>query len=489
MVFSMATRLIAFLFKIYLSRTVGAEALGLFSMGLAVFGLLTMVSSSGIPLTVSRKVAEADALKLPYKAHGIVSSGLLISILFNTLTIGLFFLLREQILSLFADQRAESVVWILLPATFSTCIYNVLRSYFMGRKNYVLYSVTELVEEILNVVAVLLLLSGSIATVQGDHALALAFTVCDIICLVLIVIMYFCIGGRLRKPHESNQILKSSTPITLMRLFTSLAATFTAIILPNRLVSAGMSATAATAVYGQAVGMAYPLLFAPLAITSALSVVLLPEIAQLSITNYSSIAPKVDKGMWYILLVAGFCFTVYASMGKELGLMLFDDATAGKFVMFSAGMVFPLCMSQLTNTTMNSLGLEARCFAHSMVGLVAMALCLWFLPSVLGIYALAVAQTAFFLISFLLNTITLVRRKAMGLAHAKPFIWHTLGMLVICTGTTLLRTALTPHLSVWPRGIICCAFCGILYALLLILTKAVDLKKICLLFAKRKKSK
>lgn len=109
MIFSVATRLISFLFKIYLSREFGAELIGLYSMALAVFGLLTMIPSSGIPLTVSRMVAETNVNKNSKRAYGLVSSGLIISLIINFAVIGLFIIFRKPILSLLADERAETL--------------------------------------------------------------------------------------------------------------------------------------------------------------------------------------------------------------------------------------------------------------------------------------------------------------------------------------------------------------------------------------------
>ncbi len=485
----MGTRLIAFLFKVYLSRSVGAEALGLFSMGLAMFNLLTMIPSSGLPLTVSRRVAEYDALGRRKSQFGIVSSGLILSFVINLVTVGIFVLFRKGLLGLFADTRAESIVWILLPATVTTCLYNVLRAYFMGKRSYVLYSVTELVEEVLNVIAVVLLLTGWIVVTDGAKSLAIAFTVCDALVFVLIVVLYFVNKGRLSKPVQPIQILKSSTPITLMRLFTSLAATFTAILLPNRLVAFGMSPEGATALFGSAVGMGFPLLFAPLAVTSSLSVVLLPEVAQLSATGqFERIASKTDKATWFILLITLYCFVILATLGREIGVIVFANEDAGRFVAFSAGMVIPMCLSQLTNTTLNSLGKEGRCFAHSMVALAVMILGLYFLPKWLGVYSLGVAQTALFLISFVLNALSLIKLKAFRFTHARQLTVIVLGTVAIASATLGMRYWLREQ-NVWTITVMCGLLATLLFALLLVVTKAVDVKVIRSFVSKKKKPK
>ena len=477
MAFSLVTRLLAFLFKVYLSRTLGAEALGLFSMGLAMFGLLTMLPSSGIPVTISRRVAEYTAQNK--RAHGIVTSGLLISLAVNIATVGVFLLFKNQLLAMFADQRCEKVILIMLPATFSTCIYNVLRAYFMGRKYYVAYSLTETVEEILNIVVVLVLVYGGVVAMGGGEVLATAFLVGDVACFVLIAVMYFALHGRLGKPTEMRGIFASSSPITLMRLFTSLAATFTAIILPNRMVAGGATVAQSTAQYGQAVGMAYPLLFAPLAITSALSVVLLPELATLATRGQKqAIARKIDTAALFVLLITTYFFALFAVLGGQLGTLIFASAEAGQFVAFGAGMVVPLCMAQLVNTSLNSLAMEMRCFVYSMVGLVAMALCLWFFPRVLGIYALAVAQTLFYLLTVVLGCATLAKRGYTHTAYAAPFCKVALGTLALAAGCVALRNSLQGAIGTLALTIVVGLVLSLGYVGLVLLTKAVDVRMV-----------
>lgn len=443
MVFSVATRLISFLFKIYLSREFGAELIGLYSMALAVFGLLTMISSSGIPLSVSRLVAETNIDKNSKKAYGVVSSGIILSLIVNIIVIGLFVIFRKPILSLFADERAEALVLIVLPATFSTCIYNVLRAYFMGKKNYLTYSVTELVEEILNVGIVLLLASGLLITITKSNILIVTFTVADILSFVLIAILYFCKRNKLSKPFAIKPLLKSSTPITFMRLFSSLTTTFTAILLPNRLVQAGATIQFATQEFGRATGMAYPLLFAPLAVTSALSVVLLPEIAELNArNNYKSISNKLDKSMNISYAISALFFIIYFALGEDLCGLLFKDARAGIFLSFASGMVLLISLCQLTTTSLNSIGKEKACFITNTIGLALMILCLYLLPKYIGIYALAVGHTALFLVTFILNSILLCKLKISNLNYYKPLFIISVYAIVIGTGIKYFKLLL-----------------------------------------------
>ena len=61
--FSVLTRIAGFFFRIYLSRVVGAEALGLYQVATSIFIVLLTIVSSGLPLIISRMGASFRAKK------------------------------------------------------------------------------------------------------------------------------------------------------------------------------------------------------------------------------------------------------------------------------------------------------------------------------------------------------------------------------------------------------------------------------------------
>jgi len=56
-VFSLLTRMLGFFFRIFLSRAIGAEALGMYQVALSVFMVLLTIVSSGFTLIISRMTA------------------------------------------------------------------------------------------------------------------------------------------------------------------------------------------------------------------------------------------------------------------------------------------------------------------------------------------------------------------------------------------------------------------------------------------------
>ena len=57
--FSIATRLVSFIFKMWMSRALGAEVVGLYQIALSVL-LMLFTITAGAPTVLSRKIAESS---------------------------------------------------------------------------------------------------------------------------------------------------------------------------------------------------------------------------------------------------------------------------------------------------------------------------------------------------------------------------------------------------------------------------------------------
>ena len=422
MAFSIATRLMSFFFKIYLSRRVGAEILGLFQMTFSVFGLFYMIAGSGIPLMLSRKTAELSAFKGREKElDGVVTGAILLSLGIVLLLIGGTLIFRKGLPLIFSDRRCVKLFLLLLPALLSTVIYQLLRAYFMGRGRFFDYSVTELSEEAIKIVACLTFLSNGVILLSDSVAITIAFLVTDYAVMVLLLVLYFIKGGRFAKPCSTKAILRASLPVTGMRVAAGLLTSFIAICLPAALVRNGMTPGDATAEYGRAVGMAFSLLFAPLSLTSALSIVILPKAASLAATGeWKELRLRVNESILFIFAITVLFYVLFLVLGESFGELLFKDARAGRFVSFSSGMVVPAALSGLINTTLNSLGEEKKVFLSFSLSSALLILCVIFLPRYIGIYALSIGECAFYLTDFILGMCFLWKRGGYSAAIFKP---------------------------------------------------------------------
>ena len=69
---SFITRILGFIYRIYMSRLIGAEGMGLFQLIFPIYMLGYTLSSSGISVAVSKLVAEENAKRNPANARKIL---------------------------------------------------------------------------------------------------------------------------------------------------------------------------------------------------------------------------------------------------------------------------------------------------------------------------------------------------------------------------------------------------------------------------------
>lgn len=141
--FSVLTRIVGFLFRIYLSRTVGAEALGLYQVAFSVFMVLLTVVSSGLPFVISRLTARYRVDGNKQSQGKVLSSALIIGLIVSLLLCGVILLLRNVFKGLFSDPACIMILIALLPALVFSAVYSVFRGALWGQDNYFALCVSE----------------------------------------------------------------------------------------------------------------------------------------------------------------------------------------------------------------------------------------------------------------------------------------------------------------------------------------------------------
>jgi len=410
--FSILTRALSFIFKIWMSRALGAEVIGLYQIAMSVIMLLFTLTA-GAPTVLSRKVAEAASVGDTKRQNAYATASLIMGFAISAALTGLMFGLHSKLGFLFSDERCLPIFLIMLPTLITSTLYASFRSWFWGRKNFLAFSSTELLDEVIKIILSVVFAGGLVSFISGAQGIALAMTLSDALCVIVLAVLFFASGGRFAKPQGFKELISRTVPLSATRIITSLAASLTALIIPQMLIKSGMTVSAATAEYGRVAGMALPLIMAPVMFVSSLSVVLIPDVAELRAKgDLNTVRQKLANAMTFALLIAAVFFVIYLPLGKQIGTMLFGDEHAGAIVSNCAVMLFPIAIAQATTPMLNSLGKERATFIISLIGALATLPCIFFLPKVAGIYAMAIGSGVCFTLMSIFNLIIL--KKEVG---------------------------------------------------------------------------
>ena len=120
---SIAERALGFLYRIVLSRLIGAEGLGLYQVALSVFSVFITLGTGGIPITVSRLISKNKAGGSAKGESGAVTAGLLGSLALTLPVCLIFVLFGSKFTFLFSDERCLSLFSILLIGLVFSSVY------------------------------------------------------------------------------------------------------------------------------------------------------------------------------------------------------------------------------------------------------------------------------------------------------------------------------------------------------------------------------
>ena len=403
--FSVAEKAFGFLYRIVLSRTLGAEGVGIYQVALSVFAVLLTAASSGIPLTVSRLITKYRAKNNTAAGHSVVSAAIVASLLFSVPVFCVLFFAHGAFDFLFSDPRCMSVLLVLLPSLTFNSVYAVIRGTLWGNKQFVPYCVIDLAEELVMIGAGILLVTSMTGVFDGARRAAAAVVLSYLVSFALGAAWYFAKGGRLRDPRRQlRPLLSSALPITGMRTSGALVNSAISLLLPARLIAAGFTSTEAMSEIGVAMGMSMPVLSIPATLIGSLALVLVPELAEnFYRSQHKKMRENIEKAIKVTALIACLLIPPLFALGEDIGVLLFSDAHGGEIIRNSCFMLLPMSLSMISTSVLNSIGCEKQTCAFFFAGAAATLLCVWALPQVAGVYALLIGMTASYILTMTLN--------------------------------------------------------------------------------------
>lgn len=477
-IFSVITRALGFVFRIYLSRTLGAETLGVYQVAFSIFGVLLTVASSGLPLVISKLTAKYKAQNDILSERRMLSCSLIIALI-ASVSLSVLVLLGNKAFGLaFTDDRSVSVLLTLLPAIIFNAVYSVFRGSLWGENKYFGVCVTELFEQVARIAIAVVFLEFVFNEASGAIGSALSLTIASMLSCLFVIILYFIKGRKLAKPkYHYKDLLKSATPITAVRLATSLVQPLIAIILPLRLMSAGYTSIQAMEQYGIAIGMTLPLLFIPNTIIGALCMALIPDISTaVCKQDDSHINNRIISSLVFTIFISCLFIPLYIGAGEYIGSFFYDNTMSGSLLASGAWIMLPMGLVNISSSLLNALGLEMKSLKNYILGAILMLLSLWFLPKFVGVKALIYAMGLCTLTASVLNIIMLNKHCGGKIKILRPIILMLVFIIPTASIVSFISNILVNFLPLFFVLAISCIVGAVFFVLLCLIFNVVNLQ-------------
>ncbi len=430
----LSTRVLGFFYRIFLSRTIGAEGLGIYNMVHPVYGICFALCAGSIQTAISRFVAANVQ-----KSRQIFRTGLVISL---SLGLGLAALIIRFAVPLahyvLMEDRCASLLPFMAVSVPFSAIHACVNGYYYGVQKTRVPAASQIAEQTVRIAAVFLIAdilteSGRSVTVE----LAVIGHLIGELAACLFSVFCFCLftpkdSGKEAVPTRSfassfretaSPLMALALPLMGNRLVLNLLSSAEAIWIPGSLSAYGLSSTEALSIYGVLTGMAMPFILFPSALINSMAVLLLPTVAEAQAGgNDTRIAQTISMSLRYSLYMGILCIGIFTLFGAELGIGVFKDSSAGLFMQILAWLCPFLYLATTMGSILNGLGKTTTTFIQNIAALLLrLAFVLFGIPR-FGIMA--------YLWGMLASELLLAFLHLASLKHLADFSWNATEMIV-----------------------------------------------------------
>ena len=392
------TRLLGFIYRIFMSNVMGAEGMGLYQLIMPIYMLAWSISCSGFNTAVSKLVAQ-ERVKGEYGNMGRVlkQSVVITTSLGLILTVVLYFGAELIALHIIRDARAIMPLRILSLAFPFMAAGTCIRGYFIGLQETTVPAINQVLEQVVRM-AVVYALAGTFMHRGLEFAAAVA--VFGIVCEEIFSFFYISWAykrhkrkNNLNKPpiYPSStilgMILVMAVPLTANRVTGSLLSAWENVLIPGRLQMFGMDASEAMSTFGRLSGMAMPLIYFPTAMLTALAITLVPAVSEAVATkDFSGIGSTVSKSFMFASICGMGAAALFVAFPTELGVVIYNQQIGSMLMML--GVLCPLLYIHIVMSgILNGLGCQVFIFRNALLSSVISIAFIFFLIPYMGIMA------------------------------------------------------------------------------------------------------
>lgn len=337
---------LGFLYRVALSRMIGAEIMGLYQLLMPVYSVLVALTAVGVTSATSHLTALFLAKG---ERHAVVSTLRWATFLFLLclLPVSLFvFAYSDEIsVHLLGDARTQLGLLLLIPCTFLTGLENIYKHYFYGSGQVKAPAFTEFLEQFVRSFAVLSLLFLFSSYPEGKVGLIVAgMVICEVFSASILMILYQKQKRRWGSfPHFHGKTFPKdlvyqmggiAVPVGLSALLGTMMGAANASLIPRLLVEGGMERSVAISSFGVLCGMTLPMLGLPTVLLGALNLVLIPRMARsLALNRFDQIQRRTHKALLCVSVSMLPSMGLLAVIGGDVGVLLFSDPRVGDFLL------------------------------------------------------------------------------------------------------------------------------------------------------------
>ena len=495
------SKILGAFYQAFLYQKIGSGGVGIYMKGLFFYSMILAVSASGIPIAISKLVAEERALGRKEAAEKIFGvSNKILGLSGGVFAVLLFVLTPFIANNIYRDPRIIYVLQAMAPALFIVAVMGSVRGYFQGKENMTPTGVSQVIEQVVRVgfsVAITLILIDRFAEtpiLQIVNGVAFGpFLGAIFSLLILLIYLYFDKKNSplIKSPVKMDnlaiikKIIIFAIPVTLTALLPTLIDVIGGIIIPNELLKLGYSTNLSDQLYGSFSGAVITLTNLVVSVSAAFATSIVPSISSSAGKgDIREVVRKLKLSIKMIVIINIPTGIFFLFLGKPILSLIFHDPKAFIILQFSFIMMLFIGLYHNTTGILQGIGKTYTSTVSLIIGLLANVVILKLLIQVpfINILAAPIGYTVGFIIAFIINYVVIrinIKHKMEGKKWIPKVIIGSLiaviaASLVYYASFYVMKLFASIAISELVGLILAALICGLIYLFYLIFSRALS---------------
>lgn len=340
---SVILQIINMFFSIYISNTIGEEAVGVFTLVMSVYMFGITLASAGINISATRVVSEELASNNELGAKKAAQRCVLFSLLFGLSASVIFFVSADFItIHCLHNKISKNVIYLICIALPFISMSSAVNGYFTAVRRVYKNALAKFFEEFVKILFTAILLKSLMPDDinYACYALILADVISEVTSFAQLYFLYVrdkkgsLSESRYRDLDSYNKrILRITIPVALTSYLRSGLSTIKQLIIPSSLQKSGMNSSNSLIAYGIVNGMAMPVIMFPVILVTSFSGLLIPEFSRFHTQGKN----KKIRSLSILILSCTLIFSVLVAiaifmLSDEISTIIYHKSEIAKYI-------------------------------------------------------------------------------------------------------------------------------------------------------------
>lgn len=339
------TKILGFIIKIMYTRTIGTEGLALYTLIMPIYSLIVTIAGFGMPIAISKLVAEAKT-----RSKVILSQGIIILLILNFSIMLLVILCSDFIANFLLNEPRVKILIIgavlAMPQMALACVF---KGYFYGKQRMLPNTISNIIEQTIRIIFIVFFLPYFVS--KSIILGILSFLLINILTETASILTFmFLLPKNIKinitdikyNSYYFKDLLFTSIPLVSSRIIGNIGYFFEPIILSKTMLFIGYTQEFFLLEYGIYNGYSIALLLMPSFLIQALCTALIPEISKFKSLHNNKMIKKRTKEALFSSFLLGLVSTIIVVLGRKFFLNLIYNTSYGADYIFYLGFFFPL---------------------------------------------------------------------------------------------------------------------------------------------------